>query len=768
VTPLPRPRSLVWGAFVLALPFAFFGWILGGEVTLGNDYVIYPAAGALNLRFFTELGIEPMWYPHQSGGFPIGGLFFGQYFHLPAWLISRLPGFWTGEALRWISLRHLLLFALLQAVFYLGFRRAARLERTEAFLLSTVCTYSLRNLDALRYATALEATAYAQVAVLLALLHVYRPSPLLLLGVGLSTQLLLTCGYPVVIPFALLAAAFSVTVLVGTVGGRATLVRGGQAVGAALVGALLAAPHWLALLEWMSVNETRVARPRLNWAASYALEPGGIVANLATPWNAEVHSAFGGSTVLAIFLVVVTAGLAARARRAWPLLVGLGFAFAFALGTKTPVFPLLFNHVPGFSALRVPGRVLAMLPVLLFTGVLWLRATAPEWRLLAGRPARGGLATGLLLVATGVAGLAGFGVTKADLSPATLSEFWTFGPQGLWLLLGLVAATTLRWTAGSQRARAVLLAATLLQTGLLLRHGTWEEPSEPTPTREDFHTASHLPLLGEPPLIANNTLRRDQEGTATVPYARFLKRTIRRANCVLPVDDALHDDRPARLPFYLSHATVCVEDQEEARERIRRARGCLHDPLVRVYVVDDACDEGAGATAAGLAELNEGNRILALTPNLATLEVEAPREAVLVTPFPEATANWSGWIDGRPSPLLPINGGFLGMRVPPGRHTLSVRYFSERLVAGYRIAAASALVFAAALLFWWAGRRRWLAALLSAAIASGSLLAYTAWERGFVARARRETVLNHRYPVLLQEQLDHWRGRNEPAAADAP
>ena len=79
-----------------------------------------------------------------------------------------------------------------------------------------------------------------------------------------------------------------------------------------------------------------------------------------------------------------------------------------------------------------------------------------------------------------------------------------------------------------------------------------------------------------------------------------------------------------------------------------------------------------------------------------------------------------------------------------------------------------AFAIAAALLFRGAGRRWWLAALLSAAFAGGGVLAYTTWERGFVAQARRETVLNHRYPLLLQEQLDHWRGRGEPAPAGAP
>ncbi len=130
---------------------------------------------------------------------------------------------------------------------------------------------------------------------------------------------------------------------------------------------------------------------------------------------------------------------------------------------------------------------------------------------------------------------------------------------------------------------------------------------------------------------------------------------------------------------------------------------------------------------------------------------------MFVTPYVDATSNWSGAVDGEAVPLLPINGGFLGMRVPPGRHTLSMRYFSGRMVAGYRVAAATAVALGMALLFRWFGRRRLLATMVAAALATTSLLAYAAWEKGFTARARRETILNHQYPVLLSQQLARWR-----------
>ena len=141
----------------------------------------------------------------------------------------------------------------------------------------------------------------------------------------------LGCGYPVGIPFVLLGAALSLPALAAAAGGRATLIRSGQAVGAALVGALLAAPHVATLSEWMAVNETRVAQPRLEWAAERAMEPKGMLENLAAPWSADVHSAFGGSTLYAVLLVVVAVSLLSHIRSSWPLVAGLIFPFLYAL-----------------------------------------------------------------------------------------------------------------------------------------------------------------------------------------------------------------------------------------------------------------------------------------------------------------------------------------------------------------------------------------------------------------------------------------------------
>jgi hypothetical protein len=135
---------------------------------------------------------------------------------------------------------------------------------------------------------------------------------------------------------------------------------------------------------------------------------------------------------------------------------------------------------------------------------------------------------------------------------------------------------------------------------------------------------------------------------------------------------------------------------------------------------------------------------------------------VLVTALPDATSNWEGYVDERKTPLLVVNGGFLGLKVPAGAHQASIRYFSNRMLAGFRIAFATAallLVAAVAVGTWRFLGSAWIAAALAVLTLAGSLAAYRDWEREYVARARKPAILNHDYPILLREQLSRWRDR---------
>ncbi len=767
-------RRLALAAGLGLPPLVLFGWMVFGPRTLGRDYVTLPVPGALTLRSYTTAGLEPLFYPHLTGGIPVGGLFFGQYFHFPAWLSSRLPGYWDGEALRWMTLRHLLLLVVAQGVHYAAWRRGIGLSPPAAYAASFLAIYNLRTLDSLRYATAFEATVYAHAVVLLSALHVLHPSRLLLALVVVASQLLLTSGYPVVLPFAVLAVLLLVPALLAAGRGPGLVLRrGGEAFLAAALGALLAAPHAFAFWEWMAVNDRRVARADLVWATAWAMEPRGLLENLVYPWTAEVHSAFAGPTLLvvagtALVLILARTG----GGRAW--LLALAFLLLYALGAATPVFPFFFERVPGFGFLRVPGRVLALLPLLAFASALSMRAASLEERLRSALRPAAAAALGLCLVGLALVALHPWsplgGAAVHEFCAASLSGFWSPANRALWLAAGALAAAGLLFPWPPRTTAAIVALATVAQTTMLMRHGTWTAKRPRSASLAEFAGADHLPLYGAAPLQANNFLSEESDGTATVAYARFFKSALEGTNCYLPIQPGLRV-RGVLLPFYLSPNVECARETSAALELVKAGGDrCRETGALRTLATDFACVDAPSSppvSGSDLAALNEDNRLVALTSNLVVIDVQPSSAAILVTPFPNATANWSLFLDGGPLPLLEVNGGFVGARVPPGRHQVEVRYFSPLVQAGYRVAFATALAIVllrgGRVVFSRAASPRARSAALLLLLGAGALAlaSYRHWENGFVERATRRVLLPNSYPAHLAEQLARWRGQGQ-------
>jgi hypothetical protein len=168
------------------------------------------------------------------------------------------------------------------------------------------------------------------------------------------------------------------------------------------------------------------------------------------------------------------------------------------------------------------------------------------------------------------------------------------------------------------------------------------------------------------------------------------------------------------------------------------------------------CPVRALDASADVARLNEHNHLLGLTPNGAGLTVQPDRESVLVTPYPAATANWTATVDGRPTPLQVVNGAFLGVRVPAGPHLVNVRYFSEALVLGHRVAATAAFALIAFAVLRLVANLR-IALALCGALGLAGTLAYAGWEAQYRHRADRAVALRQDYPAILERQLQRWR-----------
>jgi hypothetical protein len=401
-----------------------------------------------------------------------------------------------------------------------------------------------------------------------------------------------------------------------------------------------------------------------------------------------------------------------------------------------------------------------MLPLLVFGVLLWLVSLRRERResvLLAGARASAWLNGVALGVGLALALRAPSWLSQHRYAAARLSEFWSAGPRVIWLLLGFAACVSFpQALAGSRAARVRLLLATLVQTAALLRHGTWVEPRKETARAEQFAEADHLPLYGTWPLLAHNGLLEPEYGTATTAYTSFVKLADTKANCFAPIDPDLRW-RGVLLPFYLSTNLICAPDVGQVLSRLAEER-CRPGMPVRTYVIGTDCPPRALEASADTARLNQRNRLLGLTPNGASLAVEPERESVLVTPYPEATANWTATIDGRPAPLRIVNGAFLGVRLPAGPHLVNVRYFSEALVLGHRVAAVAALAAIAFAILRLVVNLR-IALALCVVLGLAGTLAYARWEKQYRYRATRVVPLRHDYAAILAQQLQRWRQR---------
>ena len=139
----------------------------------------------------------------------------------------------------------------------------------------------------------------------------------------------------------------------------------GLAVSVLLV-VLFAAPSLSAILETVAHSTRTVINLQTNASASL---PGFSALSLFVPGlfldRAGVGGYWGPADLTESYLyvgiipaIVVFAGMARREAPSTALVVSLLmgiFAFLFAMGTRGPIFPWLFEHIPGFSLFRRPS-----------------------------------------------------------------------------------------------------------------------------------------------------------------------------------------------------------------------------------------------------------------------------------------------------------------------------------------------------------------------------------------------------------------------------
>ncbi len=294
----------------------------------------------------------PFWQRSIYAGFPLWSSAEAGLFLPTTWLYFPLE---AARALTLGSLTHLVAAALGMFTWLRHRGRSVGASMAGAFIVA-LGGFTTVHLDHWTFSATLAPLPWTLLAVDVALRRGFSPG--LFLGAALGVAGLWFGGAA--------QLAYFATLLVGGYVGLQVLGTRGRAWPLLLVlpaGLLLAAPLILAGAEF-SAHSPRAGGMTLRWAAFYHWPDPRALALLLFPdaWNRP--PSYGGPfnywemtgyvSLPALVLVLTT-----RPRGlGWYFLAVLGLSLLVCFGTETPLYGLLFHHLPGFDKLRVATRAL--------------------------------------------------------------------------------------------------------------------------------------------------------------------------------------------------------------------------------------------------------------------------------------------------------------------------------------------------------------------------------------------------------------------------
>jgi hypothetical protein len=702
----PARLEVILAVLILALPAFFFHWALPfiSHTTLGNDYQLFATPQQMEVQFSIAKGSFPLYVPGFAGGQSVQALMQGQSYHPISLLASLMPGYWSGHAGECNTLFRLLSLGLAHLALFLSLR-ALGLGRGFAFLLATITTYNLRMLDLFRYAAAFESwTGHLFLCAFVGLLYVRRSSVGIRAGVIAATYWLVTSGHPQMAYYGFLGAClfglFLPFLAAAMEPGRHDRFLDvarfwGSVTGLVAIGLLLSAA-----LAVPFVTDFFVGSPRAGRDFAWALSPfrdslAGTLNNLFLPLRADVHGAFGGSSLILLAallpaLALLRVRIPAAIWAAWALAL---VVFLALQGDRTPVYRALWQTLPLASSMRGPGRLSLLLPGLLMIPLAWLfrsiESTAWQGEHGLRRNAILVLAGGALVVwVSYLALLSRYSTAPSIYSPVSirhvsyLIEAAIVGCGLAALLLFTMLVRFPHWRAGLVGALCV---TACVQSKLVLDHGTWQDPVLKTPTFSEMENQKRARLD-----------YRFASGDTTYTEAFWRQSTLFHVEPEL--GRVYFDWRAAR-------------DLKDAYRIL--ASGVGPDEVV-VEGADGAHSARADAAARVELAYSSFNRLV--------FEVESSNRGYFTLSYPY-TGHWEALVGGASVPPRRANGGNHAVPIPAGHSTVEFRYRSFGQTAGWVISSAALVLMVLVLVFPSVGRNRAIACALLVGLASTGLLA---------------------------------------------
>jgi hypothetical protein len=740
--------------FIIILPFLVFYWQVPflADMTIGNDYTGCTIQEQMELQYALAHGFFPLYVPGFHGGQTSAALTLGQMYQPFPHLASKMPGYWTGNALQWLTLLRLVSLGLVHLGLFILLGRL-RISPIFSFIISFITVYNLRMLDLFRMGGLENYTGYLFLCLALAFYYI-KPTRVSGPVAMIAAAYLLVCGgHPQMMYYGLLGAVLAAIIIPFVLSAisaeikveRQHLVKYFITSGICVAcGILLSSAYTIPFyFDFITTNAGRIGLD-YNWSLQFSDTLGGMFNNFFAPLYSDVNGAFGGSTLILLAALVPLVYLTGKKIPAaitltWILLTIL---FLWGLGGVTPTHYFFWKYVPFSQNFRAPGRISMLFPFFFLLLLAWLfRSTGEK----SGPDSHRRLLPYFLPALVGISlfflynwGLAKYLPKPGQFIPNRINS----DPQwvdpliyGLGLLsLVLVVLHSFyikRFHRGWRPVIGILLAVTVTtQVTVAIRYGTWviKRRSQSTLEKMDLFKKKKFtyPGRGGYGMESIAVARQMQESILEPALAKFY----RKYKCVSHQKEAYRILNQENVTDTLVVETI--PGGVKALEHIHTAIPIFAEGSGEYKKQDRAPTSDAGSRAIVGANLvfplprNDSIRLETNTFNRVCFSVEAGAPGFLAFSFPYAD-KWKAKIAGTDTRIYRANGYMQAVCLEAGQHKIEFRYWSRAAFVGMLISCLTFLLIGAYfVVFVLRGKQRVIGAAVGVLVPVSLFIAWSA------------------------------------------
>jgi hypothetical protein len=688
--------SLLLYSFIILLPFLVFYWMIPFKsvITIGHDYLKYSINHQIAILFSIKKGSFPLYIPGYASGQSSTALTLGQVFHPISHLSSIMPGYWDGKVIEWNNFFKLLSLGITHLALFL-FLKSINLRAIYCFLLSFITVYNLRMLELYHHGAPLEAyTGFLILCSFIGLYFINQKNWLYFSGVIISAYLLICSGHPEDMYYGVLGAGLFTLVapfflsdvlnngreINFTVAFKFWLKIGGCFLISLLLSFAYVLPFYF---EFVSNNFGRVGQD-YSWANSNLDSFMGTINNFLLPLRSEVHSAFGGSSLFLMALIVPLLRFfrIKIPRSIWITWGILLFIFLHMQGNRTPVHRLTWEYLPFASSIKEPGRISTIMPLFIMILMVWIiKANSTTKTSNLFKPLTiAAFVSCLLIITYYLTYFTGYYIFNSSIflkyfRPYFDRNFLQFSfsytykrIEFLLVVLGIISLILLFISDLRIRSKittfsgVILLVIVIFQVGLILRYRgvNFVENIRDTPTLEEIEIQKQnkLDYLYYPGQGMHSSIVTKQLNNSFMEP--FLGKIFTQIISVKSQNEAYKLMREQRLP-----QQVFIEgyDSIKAEEITEKARYMKNGVVKLIY--------------------SSFNRL--------KFRVRSETPAILGLSYPY-TGHWRAWVNGRKVHVYRANGAAHAVEIPKGESIVEFRYWSNAFFWGILISCSTFII----------------------------------------------------------------------------